>query len=91
MTERMNKYTPTMIFLVLCMLIVLVNWNCASISSHSFVETNGKVHLYSSEVRYNSDKMLVKYCQKHFEWETIHIRYTKNGKLYQVKKNRWAG
>ena len=25
----MNKYTPTFVFLLLCLIVVLSNWNCA--------------------------------------------------------------
>ena len=26
--KLMNKYTPTFVFLLLCLVLVLVNWNC---------------------------------------------------------------
>ena len=25
----MNRYTPTFVFLVLCLIVVLINWGCA--------------------------------------------------------------
>ena len=84
----MNKYTPTLIFLLLCFVFCLSNWNCAPISSYSFIETNGKIHSYTDDNLYNLDKKSVRYCQKHFEWETIKIRYTKNGKVYLVDKKK---
>ena len=84
----MNRYTPTLVWLVLCIVFVLVNWNCASmlqIPSYGFIDMYGKPHSYKNEIK-GLDKTTVKYCQKHYEWETIKIRYTKNGREYSVRK-----
>ena len=82
----MNKHTPTFIFLILCLLILLINWNCISISQisrHEFIDMYGKKHLYKEKIE-KLNKTATHYCQEHYEWEIIKIRYTKNGIKYLV-------
>ena len=83
----MNKHTPTFIFLILCLLILLINWNCASmfqVSEYEFIDMYDKKHLYEEKIK-GLNKTVTYYCQKHYEWETIAIRYTKNGREYRVR------
>ena len=58
----MNRYTPTMIWLVLCLIVVLLNWNCSStmlmvgdvpiarvptkITSYPLIDYKGEKHKY---------------------------------------------
>jgi hypothetical protein len=84
----MNKYAPTFVFLLLCLVIVLTNWNCAStlqVPEYEFVDRSGRMHSYKVEIK-GLDKTVTHYCQTHWVWETISIKYTKNGKEYLVRK-----
>ena len=55
----MNRYTPTMIWLILCLIVVLSNWNCApkikevpiarvptKITSYPLKDYKGELHKY---------------------------------------------
>jgi hypothetical protein len=42
-----------------------------------------KKHLYEEKIK-GLNKTVIYYCQKHYEWETIKIRYTKDGIKYLV-------
>ena len=46
----------------------------------------GKKHLYKEKIK-ELNKTATHYCQKHYEWEIIKIRYTKNGIKYLVTMN----
>ena len=85
----MNKHTPTFIFLILCLLVLLFNWYCTSmlqVSKYEFIDMYGKKHLYEEKIK-ELNKTVTYYCQKHHEWETINIRYTRDGVKYRVIMN----
>ena len=85
----MNKHTPTFIFLILCLLVLLFNWYCISmlqVSKYEFIDMYGKKHLYEEKIK-ELNKTVTYYCQKHHEWETINIRYTRDGIKYRVIMN----
>tara|TARA_R100001244_G_scaffold108150_1_gene80058 strand:+ start:364 stop:639 length:276 start_codon:yes stop_codon:yes gene_type:complete len=85
----MNKHTPTFIFLILCLLVLLFNWYCISmlqVSKYEFIDMYGKKHLYEEKIK-GLNKTVTYYCQKHHEWETINIRYTRDGVKYRVVMN----
>ena len=55
----MNRYTPTLVWLVMCLVFVLVNWNCSSvtkripiarvptkITSYPLIDYKGEKHKY---------------------------------------------
>ena len=58
----MNRYTPTMIWLILCLIVVLSNWNCASkikevpiarvptkVTSYPLIDYKGVEHKYRDD------------------------------------------
>ena len=60
---------------------------CASmlqVPKYGFMDMSGKMHSYKKEIK-GLNKTVTYYCQKHYEWETIAIRYTKNGREYRVR------
>ena len=82
----MNKYVLTFIFLILCLLMLLSNFNCASmlkVSEHEFIDMYGKKHLYEEKIE-RLNKKVTYYCQKHNEWEIIRIIFTRDGIKYRV-------
>ena len=56
------------------------------VSNHELVDMYGKKHLYKEKIK-ELNKTATHYCQKHYEWEIIKIRYTKNGIKYLVTMN----
>ena len=86
----MNKHTPTLIFLILCLLILsilnIANWNCTSMPEYEFIDMYDKKHLYEEKIK-GLNKTVTHYCQKHHEWEIINIRYTRDGIKYRVIMN----
>ena len=90
MMNKMNKYILVFIFQILCLLILLTNWNCVSIlqaSGYEFVDRYNNVHLYEEKIK-RLNKTATHYCQKHYVWETIKSRYTKNGIIYLVTMDK---
>jgi hypothetical protein len=99
----MNRYTPTIVFLVLCLVICLINWNCSSTNQHGveethypLIDTRLKVHKYKDNIQWmlfpKNNTKLTQYCSVHFEWEDITPVYRQINEeykwVYQVKKNK---
>jgi len=86
----MNRHTPIFIFLMMCLLILLLNWNCASlmqVSRHEFMDAQNNIHSYKVDIKKIS-KTATHYCQKHYVWETIKSKYTKDGIEFLVTTNK---
>jgi len=98
----MSKHTPTLVWLVLCLVIVLVNWNCAptlkDITLYPIEDLNRIQHQYRDDIKsfmYPLDNAkLTQYCAIHFEWEDIHTKWgienNEFGWSYRVIKHRKA-
>ena len=100
----MNRYTPTLIFLLLCFIFCLLNWKCASTNSitgekeiyYPLIDTRLKIHHYKENIQWmifpNHNTKLTQYCSVHFEWEDIQPIYRQINEeykwVYQVKKNK---
>ena len=69
------------------LVILLLLSSCASmlqVPNYKFIDMRGKIHSYKKEIK-GLNKTVTHYCQKHYEWETITIKYTKNGREYRVQ------
>ena len=100
----MNRYTPTLIFLLLCFIFCLLNWKCASTNSitgekeiyYPLIDTRLKIHHYKENIQWmifpKHNTKLTQYCSVHFEWEDIQPIYRQINEeykwVYQVKKNK---
>ena len=98
----MNRYTPTMVFLFLCLVIVLVNWHCSSTNQNGvgethypLIDTRLKIHKYKHNIQWQffvKANPRTEYCSVHFVWEDIQPLYRKVNEemkwVYQVKKNK---
>ena len=84
----MNRYTPTLIFLALCLVVCLVNWNCASTNSitgeeeihYPLIDTRLKIHKYKHNIQWQffvKANPRTEYCSVHFECEDIQPLYRK--------------
>ena len=100
----MNRYTPTLIFLLLCFIFCLLNWKCASTNSitgekeiyYPLIDTRLKIHHYKENIQWmifpKHNTKLTQYCSVHFEWEDITPIYRKINEemkwVYRVNKNK---
>ena len=99
----MNRYTPTMVFLFLCLLVVLLNWNCISTNPttgkeethYPLIDTRLKIHKYKHNIQWQffvKANPRTEYCSVHFVWEDIQPLYRKVNEemkwVYQVKLNK---
>ena len=98
--HNMNRYTPTMIWLLGCLLVCLMNWRCSSsgkppiarvptkITSYPLHDVKGDIHKYrdnfDSFIFPQDNKKLTQYCSFHFEWENIKAVWSKD------KKGKWG-
>jgi len=99
----MNRYTPTLIFLLLCLVVCLVNWNCASTNPitgeeeihYPLIDTRLKIHKYKHNIQWQffvKNNPRTEYCSVHFEWEDILPLYRMINEeykwVYRVSKNK---
>ena len=98
----MNKYVPTLVWLVMCMVFVLANWRCSSTNQHGveeshypLIDTRLKMHKYKHNIQWQffvKANPRTEYCSVHFVWEDIHPLYRKVNEemkwVYQVKLNK---
>ena len=98
----MNRYTPTLIWLVMCLIVVLSNWNCSSTNQHGvkekhypLIDTRLKIHKYKHNIQWQlfvNTNPRTEYCSVHFVWEDIQPLYRKVNEemkwVYQVKLNK---
>ena len=99
----MNRYTPTMIWLVMCLIVVLLNWNCSSTNQHGveekhypLIDTRLRIHKYKENIQWKifptHKKSLTRYCSKHFIWEDIKPIYRLVNEemkwVYRVSRNK---
>ena len=101
----MNRYTPTMIWLVMCLIVVLLNWNCSSTNQHGveekhypLIDTRLRIHKYRHNIQWQlfvKSNPRTEYCSVHYEWEDIRAIYRLVNEemkwVFQVNKNknRW--
>ena len=90
----MNRFTPTLVWLLMCLVFVLVNWNCSTtkkipiarvptkITSYPLIDYKGEEHKYrdnfDSFIFPQHNHKLTQYCAFHFEWEDIKAVYKKD-------------
>ena len=90
----MNRFTPTLVWLLMCLVFVLVNWNCSTtkkipiarvptkITSYPLIDYKGEEHKYrdnfDSFIFPQHNQKLTQYCAFHFEWEDIKVVYKKD-------------
>jgi hypothetical protein len=98
----MNKYVPTLVWLVMCMVFVLANWRCSSTNQHGveeshypLIDTRLKMHKYKHNIQWQffvKANPRTEYCSVHFVWEDIQPLYRKTSEeykwVYQVKLNK---
>ena len=98
----MNRYTPTMIWLVMCLIVVLLNWNCSSTNQHCveekhypLIDTRLRIHKYRHNIQWQlfvKSNPRTEYCSVHYEWEDIRPIYRLVNEemkwVFQVNKNK---
>ena len=98
----MNRYTPTMIWLVMCLVFVLFNWNCSSTNQHgveekhyTLIDTRLRIHKYRHNIQWQlfvKSNPRTEYCSVHYEWEDIRPIYRLVNEemkwVFQVNKNK---
>ena len=98
----MNRYTPTMIWLVMCLIVVLLYWNCSSTNQHGveekhypLIDTRLRIHKYRHNIQWQlfvKSNPRTEYCSVHYEWEDIKPIYRKVNEemkwVFQVNKNK---
>ena len=98
----MNRYTPTMIWLVMCLIVVLLNWNCSSTNQYGveekhypLIDTRLRIHKYRHNIQWQlfvKSNPRTEYCSVHYEWEDIKHIYRKVNEemkwVFQVNKNK---
>ena len=98
----MNRYTPTLIFLVLCLVVCLIGWNCSSTNQNGktethypLLDTSFKLHKYKHNIQWQlfvKNNPRTEYCSVHFVWEDIQPRYRMINEeykwVYRVNKNK---
>tara|TARA_R100001244_G_C5135426_1_gene126755 strand:+ start:265 stop:450 length:186 start_codon:yes stop_codon:yes gene_type:complete len=57
------------------------------VSKHKLIDSTKKTHVYKEKTKASSNKVK-QYCQKHYQWEIINTKYTKNGIEYLVTINK---
>jgi len=92
--SMMNKYTPTVLWLLLCLFFIIIKSGCGKpissvdalpIGKKSYPLLDNKAIMH--EYRDNFDKMifpkhnkkLTQYCSLHRHWEDIRAVWSKNG------------
>ena len=98
----MNRYTPTMIWLVMCLIVVLLNWNCSSTNQHGveekhypLIDTRLRIHKYRHNIQWQlfvKSNPRTEFCTVHYEWEDIRPMYRLVNEemkwVFQVNKNK---
>ena len=98
----MNRYTPTMIWLVMCLIVVLLNWNCRSTNQHGveekhypLIDTRLRIHKYRHNIQWQlfvKSNPRTEFCSVHYEWEDIRPMYRLVNEemkwVFQVNKNK---
>ncbi len=88
----MNRFTPTLLFQMCCLVFILTQITCAHSDAKSFilVDQRKAKHDYNEfPILYHLDKKTL-YCKKHFQFEDIQALYNsnKNDYDYVVSKSR---
>ena len=98
----MNRYTPTMLWLLACLIICVLNWRCASTNQHGegvkhypLIDTSLKMHKYKDNIQWQyfvKRNPRTEYCSAHHQWEDIRPIYRLVNEemkwVYQVTKNK---
>ena len=93
----MNRYTPTMIWLVMCLIFILANWGCSSvtkgipiarvptkITSYPLVDYKGEEHKY----RDNFDSFIFpRHNQKLTQYCAFHFEWEDIKVVYKKDEN----
>ena len=91
-----------MIWLVMCLIVVLLNWNCSSTNQHGveekhypLIDTRLRIHKYRHNIQWQlfvKSNPRTEYCSVHYEWEDIKPIYRKDNEemkwVFQVNKNK---
>ena len=76
----MNRYTPTLIWLLACLIFCILNWRCASTTQDISYKARGFftledkrdiTHAFKQPIIMHHGESLTMYCAEHFEWEVI--------------------
>ena len=87
----MNRYTPTLLWLVACLVFILLNWSCAATKGgpriyYPLIDTSFKVHKYKDNFKNmifpKGNQKLTQYCAAHHQWEDIRPIYRLTGEEY---------
>jgi len=98
----MNRYTPTLVWLVMCLVFVLFNWNCSSTNQHGveekhypLIDTRLRIHKYRHNIQWQlfvKSNPRTEFCSVHYEWEDIRPMYRLVNEemkwVFQVNKNK---
>ena len=98
----MNRYTPTLVWLVMCLVFVLFNWNCSSTNQHGveekhypLIDTRLRIHKYRHNIQWQlfvKSNPRTEFCSVHYEWEDIRPIYRLVNEemkwVFQVNKNK---
>ena len=98
----MNRYTPTFIWLLACLIVCVLNWRCASTNQHGveekhypLIDTRLRLHKYKDNIQWQffvTSNPRTEYCSVHFQWEDIRPMYRKINEemkwVFQVNKNK---
>ena len=98
----MNRYTPTMIWLLACLIVCALNWRCAStnqsgeaVKHYPLIDTSLKVHKYKDNIQWQffvKRNPSTEYCSAHHQREDIKPIYRLVNEemkwVYQVTKNK---
>jgi len=87
-----NRYIPTLIFQLCCLVLILTQITCAHSDAKSFllIDQRKTQHDYNEfPILYHLDKKTL-YCKKHFLFEDVQALYNtnKNDYDYVVQKSR---
>ena len=98
----MNRYTPTLVWLVMCLVFVLFNWNSSSTNQHGveekhypLIDTRLRIHKYRHNIQWQlfvKSNPRTEFCSVHYEWEDIRPIYRLVNEemkwVFQVNKNK---
>ena len=90
----MNRYVPTLLWLLLCFIFVIVKSGCTKSipsvdafpiaeKSYPLLDNNKVMHTYRENfgelIFPKHNRKLTQYCGVHFQWEDIKAVWSKNG------------
>jgi len=102
MKTKVNRYTPTLIWLLSCIIVCALNWRCASINQNGeaikrypLIDTRLRIHKYKHNIQWQffvKANPRTEYCSAHHQWEDIKPIYRLVNEemkwVYQVGKNK---